>query len=93
MNEVQTIAGMTILAHVARTTAEYGATVEVPTTAFVILLGRTFAGVYLTSGLPDCLSGVRMGPQLVAHVLMILLLVGAGGLLARRRHRPGFRLH
>jgi len=29
-------------------------------TAFVILLGRTFAGVWLTSGLPDWLSGLRM---------------------------------
>ncbi len=29
-------------------------------TAFVILLGRTFAGVWLTSGLPDWLSGLRL---------------------------------
>ena len=29
-------------------------------TAFIILLGRTFAGVLLTSGLPDWLSGLRM---------------------------------
>jgi hypothetical protein len=29
-------------------------------TAFVILLGRTFAGVYLTSWLPDSLSGLRI---------------------------------
>jgi len=29
-------------------------------TAFIILLGRTFAGVYLTSWLPDSLSGLRI---------------------------------
>ena len=30
------------------------------TTTFIILLGRTFAGVYLTSWLPDALSGLRL---------------------------------
>lgn len=29
-------------------------------TAFIILLGRTFAGVFLTSWLPDSLSGLRV---------------------------------
>ncbi len=29
-------------------------------TAFIILLGRTFAGVFLTSWLPDSLSGLRI---------------------------------
>jgi len=29
-------------------------------TTFIILLGRTFAGVYLTSWLPDALSGLRL---------------------------------
>lgn len=29
-------------------------------TAFIILLGRTFAGVYLTSWLPESLSGLRI---------------------------------
>lgn len=29
-------------------------------TAFIILLGRTFAGVYLTAWLPDSLSGLRI---------------------------------
>ena len=29
-------------------------------TAFIILLGRTFAGVFLTSWLPESLSGLRI---------------------------------
>jgi hypothetical protein len=55
MNEVQTIAGMTILARVARTTAEYGATVEVPTSKSLVMASarEVVQNAYLAAGRPD----------------------------------------
>ena len=44
-------------------------------TAFIILLGRTFAGVYLTAWLPDSLSGLRI-ENLTIHIMSILNTAG-----------------
>jgi hypothetical protein len=55
INEIQTIASMTILARVARTAAEYDAKVEVPTSrALVMTTAReTMQAAYLSAGRPD----------------------------------------
>jgi hypothetical protein len=55
MNEVQTIAGMTILARVARTTAEYGATIEVPTSKSLVMTSarEVVQNAYAAAGRPD----------------------------------------
>ena len=55
MNEVQTIAGMTVLSHVARTTAEYDATIEVPTSKSLVMTSarEVVQAAYLAAGRPD----------------------------------------
>ena len=44
-------------------------------TAFIILLGRTFAGVYLTSWLPDGLSGLRI-ENLTIYIMSVFNTAG-----------------
>ncbi|MHC5002385.1 MAG: DUF6754 domain-containing protein [Planctomycetota bacterium] len=55
MNDIQTIAGITVLARVARTAAEYDAKVEVPTArALVMTTAReTVQAAFLGAGRPD----------------------------------------
>ena len=55
MNDVQTIAGMTILARVAGTAAEYNATIEVPTSKSLVMASarETVEAAYLSAGRPD----------------------------------------
>lgn len=44
-------------------------------TAFIILLGRTFAGVFLTSWIPDSLSGLRI-ENLTIYIMSIFNTAG-----------------
>jgi len=44
-------------------------------TAFIILLGRTFAGVYLTSWLPDSVSGLRI-ENLTVYIMSVFNTAG-----------------
>jgi len=55
INEIQTIAGLTILSRVARTAAEYDATVEVPTARSLVMTTAREAvqSAYLAAGRPD----------------------------------------
>ncbi|MEM7230412.1 MAG: DUF6754 domain-containing protein [Planctomycetota bacterium] len=55
VNEVQTIAGLTILNRVARTSAEYDAKVEVPTARSLVMTAarETVEGAFLAAGRPD----------------------------------------
>lgn len=55
INEIQTIASMTILARVAKTAAEYDAKVEVPTSRSLVMTTarETVQAAYLAAGRPD----------------------------------------
>ena len=55
MNDIQTIAGLTVLARVARTAAEYDATVEVPTSKSLVMTAarETVQTAYLSTGRPE----------------------------------------
>ncbi|NOX56164.1 MAG: hypothetical protein GXP27_17320 [Planctomycetes bacterium] len=55
MNDIQTIAGITILARVAQTAAEYDARVEVPTCRSLVMTAarETVQAAYLSAGRPD----------------------------------------
>jgi hypothetical protein len=55
MNDIQTVAGVTILGHIARTTAEYDSRLTVPTSrALVMTTAReTVKEAYLAAGRPD----------------------------------------
>ena len=55
MNEIQTIAGLTILARVAKTAAEYDARLEVPTSKSLVMTAarETMQAAYLTAGRPE----------------------------------------
>lgn len=55
MNEIQTIAGLTVLSRVAQVTAEYGSTIEVPCArSLVMTAGReTVQAAFLAAGRPD----------------------------------------
>jgi len=55
MNSVQTIAGMTILARVASTAAEYDASLEVPTSKSLVMTTarETVEAAFLSAGRPD----------------------------------------
>jgi len=55
MNDIQTIAGITVLARVARTAAEYDAKVEVPTARSLVMTTcrETVQAAYLSAGRPD----------------------------------------
>jgi len=55
MNEIQTIAGLTILSRVAQVAAEYGARVEVPTSRSLVMTAarETVQSSFLAAGRPD----------------------------------------
>ena len=55
INEIQTIAGITILARVAKTAAEYDAKVEVPTSRSLVMTTarETVQAAFLAAGRPD----------------------------------------
>jgi hypothetical protein len=55
MNEIQTIAGLTILSRVAQRAAEYDAKLEVPTSRSLVMTAarETVQSAYLTAGRPD----------------------------------------
>jgi hypothetical protein len=55
MNEIQTIAGLTVLSRVAKTAAEYDAKIEVPTTRSLVMTAarETVQASFLAVGRPD----------------------------------------
>lgn len=55
MNEIQTIAGLTVLSRVAQVAAEYGAKVEVPTSRSLVMTTarETVQSSFLQAGRPD----------------------------------------
>ena len=55
INEIQTLAGLTVLSRVARTAAEYGAQIEVPTCRSLVMAAarETVEASYLAAGRPD----------------------------------------
>ncbi len=55
MNDIQTIAGLTVLARVSMTAAEYDATVEVPTSKSLVMTAArdTMQAAYLAAGRPE----------------------------------------
>lgn len=55
MNDIQTIAGINVLSHVARTSAEYDAKVEVPTSRSLVMTTarETVQNAFLAAGRPD----------------------------------------
>ena len=55
INDIQTVAGITILAQVAKTTADYRATLEVPTSRSLVMTTArdTVEAAYLQAGRPD----------------------------------------
>lgn len=55
MNDIQTIAGLTMLSRVAEVAAEYGARVEVPTARSLVMTAarETVQSSFLTAGRPD----------------------------------------
>jgi hypothetical protein len=55
MNDIQTIAGLTVLSQVAKTAAEYDAQVEVPTTRSLVMTAarETVQASFLSAGRPD----------------------------------------
>lgn len=65
MNEIQTIAGLTVLARVAATAAEYDAKLEVPTSKSLVMTAarETMQTAYLTAGRPEAYS-----PDMVYYV-------------------------
>lgn len=58
MNEIQTIAGLTVLSHVARTAANYDAKLEVPTSRSLVMTAarETVQASYLSAGRPDAFN-------------------------------------
>ena len=58
MDDIQTVAGMTVLSRVARTAAEYDAQVEVPTARSLVMTAaqETVEAAYLTAGRPDAFN-------------------------------------
>ena len=58
MNEIQTIAGLTILSRVAKTAAEYDARLEVPTSKSLVMTAahETMQTAFLTAGRPEAYS-------------------------------------
>lgn len=55
MNEIQTIAGLTVLSRVAATAAEYDTKIEVPTSKSLVMTAarETMQAAYLTAGRPE----------------------------------------
>ncbi|WP_166823827.1 DUF6754 domain-containing protein [Thalassoroseus pseudoceratinae] len=55
INDIQTIAGLTVLSHVAKTSAEYDVQVEVPTSRSLVMTAarETVESAYLAAGRPE----------------------------------------
>ncbi len=55
ISEIQTLAGLTVLSRVAKTAAEYGAQIEVPTCRSLVMAAarETVEASYLAAGAPD----------------------------------------
>jgi hypothetical protein len=91
MNDIQTIAGITILSRVSKTAAEYDAKIEVPTCRSLVMTAarETAQAAYLTAGRPEAyhddsiyyVTDEQFG--YVAHV---------GGLMQRERPAACFYL-
>ena len=62
MNDIQTVAGLTVLSHVAKTAALYDATIEVPTTRSLVMTAarQTVEEAYLAAGRPDAYNEDRI---------------------------------
>lgn len=62
MNEIATVAGVTMLSHVARLAAEYDATIEVPTARSLVMTAarETVQAAYLEAGRPEAFSDDRI---------------------------------
>lgn len=62
MNEIPTVAGVTMLSHVARLAAEYDATIEVPTARSLVMTAarETVQAAYLAAGRPEAYSDDRI---------------------------------
>ena len=62
ISEIQTIAGLTVLSRVARTAAEYGAQIEVPTCRSLVMAAarETVEAAYLAAGAPDAYQPDRI---------------------------------
>jgi hypothetical protein len=58
MNDIQTIAGLTVLSHVAETAANYDATLEVPTSKSLVMTTarETVQASFLSAGRPDAFN-------------------------------------
>jgi hypothetical protein len=62
MNEISTVAAINVLSHVARTAAEYDATIEVPTCRSLVMTAarETVQAAYLSAGRPEAFSDDRI---------------------------------
>ena len=62
INEIQTLAGLTVLSRVAKTAAEYGAQIEVPTCRSLVMAAarETVEAAYLAAGAPDAYQPDRI---------------------------------
>lgn len=62
MNEIPTVAGITILSHVAKIAADYDATIEVPTARSLVMTAarETVQAAYLAAGRPEAYSDDRI---------------------------------
>lgn len=65
MDDLQTVAGVTVLGHVAKTAAEYDAKIEVPTSRSLVMTAarETVQSSYFTAGRPDAYN-----PDLIYYV-------------------------
>ncbi|MBS0264035.1 MAG: hypothetical protein JSS02_19020 [Planctomycetes bacterium] len=62
MNEISTVAAINVLSHVARTAAEYDATIEVPTNRSLVMTAarETVHAAYLSAGRPEAFNDDRI---------------------------------
>jgi len=62
MNEIPTVAGISVLSHVARIAADYDATIEVPTSRSLVMTAarETVQAAYLAAGRPEAYSEDRI---------------------------------
>ena len=65
MDDLQTVAGVTVLGHVAKTAAEYDAKIEVPTSRSLVMTAarETVQSSYFSAGRPDAYN-----PDLIYYV-------------------------
>ena len=84
MDNIMTVAGVTILGHVARTVAEYDADLEVPTSRSIVMASARAAvqSAYLAAGRPD-----GYNPDRIYYVSdeQFAYVAATSGMMARRR--------